>query len=400
MKCPTDGILRCRIDQELTAPELESVDEHLRSCSSCRARLADISGRSNRIRDILNILSAANRELSVNPATPYAQFHQSFASSMNAKDVRPRRLFTQWKRPVWGVLAAASAVALLVSFAPARTWGQKILDMLRVQKVAVVPIDMSAVGVDGTDSSSAGKLVAQMISDSVVVTMKPGEPQTAATVEVASQMAGFTVRTLSELGTPDRILIEGEGAFHMTLDRDRILDVLDQAGRSDIQIPGSVNGSTVAVHLPKVVRLVYGTCPSGRPVQGDAAGPKRSGDVAADTCVSFFQVPSPTVSVPPTLNIAALAEAGLQVAGMGAAEAHAFCQTVDWSSTLVVPVPRTNSSSRTVPVDGVNGTLIETAPHGKLLGEYALLWVKDGIVYSVSGIGNVDRALSAAEALN
>jgi hypothetical protein len=400
MKCPTDGILRCRIDQELAAPELESVDEHLRSCTSCRARLTEISDRSNRIRDILNILAASNRELSVNPAVAYAQLHQSFVSSTNAKPVWPPRMLTQWKRPAWGVLAAACAIALLVSFAPARTWGQKILEMLRVQKVAVVPIDMPAIGMDGSDSSSVGRLVAQMISDSVVVTMKPGEPQNATTVEIASQMAGFTVRTLSELGTPDRILIEGEGAFHMTLDRDRIIDVLDQAGRSDIQIPESVNGSTVAVHLPRVVRLVYGTCPSGRPVQGDAADSKMAGDVAADTCVSFFQVPSPTVSVPPTLNIAALAEAGLQVAGMGAAEAHAFCQTVDWSSTLVVPVPRTNSSSRTVSVDGVYGTLIETAPHGKFLGEYAFLWVKNGIVYSVNGVGTVDRALSAAQALN
>ncbi len=65
---------------------------------------------------------------------------------------------------------------------------------------------------------------------------------------------------------------------------------------------------------------------------------------AATNCVYLVQVPSPTVSVPPNLNMAEIAEAGLQLAGMTASEAHAFCQTVDWSSTMVVPVPRNSST--------------------------------------------------------
>src|SRR2546427_5170947 len=49
---------------------------------------------------------------------------------------------------------------------------------------------------------------------------------------------------------------------------------------------------------------------------------------------------SPTVSVPPDLNMSDIAEAALELAGMSPAEARSFCQTVDWSSTLVVPIPR------------------------------------------------------------
>jgi hypothetical protein len=85
---------------------------------------------------------------------------------------------------------------------------------------------------------------------------------------------------------------------------------------------------------------------------------------------------------------------------MSAADAHTFCQTVDWSSTLVVPVPLNGSSFRTVPVDGVNGTLVEAAARGKFQGHYTLLWVKNGIVYAVDGAGSADRALAAAESLN
>ncbi|MGH9639156.1 MAG: hypothetical protein ACRD3Y_03785, partial [Bryobacteraceae bacterium] len=117
-------------------------------------------------------------------------------------------------------------------------------------------------------------------------------------------------------------------------------------------------------------------------------------------CVNFIQVPSPTVSVPPTLNIAALAEAGLQVAGMDAAQAQAFSQSVDWSSTLVIPVPENAGSYETVPVDGVNGTLIASLPRAHSPGGYALIWVKNGIVYSLAGGGSADTALAVAESLH
>jgi hypothetical protein len=116
--------------------------------------------------------------------------------------------------------------------------------------------------------------------------------------------------------------------------------------------------------------------------------------------MEFVEVPSPTISVPPDLNVAALAEAGLQIIGMSAAEAHAFCQTVDWSSTLVIPIPQSASSYRTIPVDGVNGTLIEMPPHDNFIGRYALIWVKNGIIYSLGGKGSAERALSATASLN
>jgi anti-sigma factor RsiW len=398
MNCPTDAILRSRMDRELGAPECVSIDQHLGSCADCRARLAALTERYSHVRDLLNALAPGEKELPINQAEAFARFHESFASFADGQAGSGTRAFGQWKRPAWGALAAALAIALIVSFAPARTWAQKILEMLRVQKVAVVPLDISVL--ENSDSHSAGKLLAQMISDNVVVTMKPGEPKTAPTAEAASQMAGFMVRTLTQLGSPEKISVRDEAAFHLTLDRDRMQDVLDQAGRSDIQIPESANGSTIAAHIGKVVRLDYGTCQH-------SAAPNKSADrkaapphVASDNCMSFVQAPSPIVSVPPTLNVAGLAEAALQVAGMSAAEAHAFCETVDWSSTLVIPLPRNRSSSRTVPVDGVNGTLIETNPHGRSPGEYALVWVKNGIIYSLAGTGAPDRALAAADSIS
>ena len=109
----------------------------------------------------------------------------------------------------------------------------------------------------------------------------------------------------------------------------------------------------------------------------------------------MVQAPTPTVSVPPSLNIAQVAEAALEIAGMSPAEAHSFCQTVDWSSTLVVPVPANVSSYQKVSVDGVTGTLISMPSHNR----YGLLWVKNGIIYSLNGHGDPNQALNLAASL-
>ncbi|MGE5140474.1 MAG: DUF4367 domain-containing protein, partial [Rudaea sp.] len=54
--------------------------------------------------------------------------------------------------------------------------------------------------------------------------------------------------------------------------------------------------------------------------------------------------------------------------------------------TLVIPVPRNGASYEKVNVDGVTGYLIKR-PVDDVPG-YALVWVKDGIIYAISGMTN------------
>lgn len=392
MNCTTDGTLRAYFDHELSTSESQAIQQHLVSCPACRARVDTIQTGASIAHSQLAALAPGQEE--IDSVLAYSHFCEKYEG--REYNTWPKRVFGGWRRPVWGGLAAACALIAVLSFAPGRTWAQKILSMLRVQKVAVVPVNLSAVTSPDGDHGRE-KLLAQLISDNVVVTMKPGEPTSATTVQAASEMAGFKVRTLDGLGPQQRISVSDEGAFHMTLDRDRIQAVLDQAGRSDIQIPASVDGSTIAVHIPKLVNVRYGNCAVAQVRSGAGPSPTES---SGQSCIDFVQVPSPIVSVPPALNITALAEAGLQIAGMSAAEAQAFCKTVDWSSTLVIPVPQNGGSYRTIPVDGVNGTLIEVPPHDNFIGRYALIWVKNGMVYSLRGKGLSSRALAAVESLN
>jgi hypothetical protein len=246
------------------------------------------------------------------------------------------------------------------------------------------------------------KLLEKAISESVVVTTKPDKPQIATDATTASRLAGFRVRVLNDLSGPQKVQVNSEVAFHMTLDRERLLNILDEIGRADIQLPDAVDGATVSVHIPRTVFSMYGDCRSryARRARSKGADPATINEVPSDPsqsdCTLLVQAPSPTVTVPPNLNMSEIAEAGLQLAGMGPGEAHALCQSVDWTSTLVIPVPRNSASYRPVFVDGVEGTLIEMQQEQN---RYSLLWTKNGTIYSLSGKGTMNDALALAASL-
>jgi len=240
-----------------------------------------------------------------------------------------------------------------------------------------------------------------------VVTMDAGKPDVVPSVAKAAQLAGYPVRSIGSLGSPQSIEVNGETAFQMTINRDRIEMLLDEVGRSDIRIPESANGALIAVHIPKTVISMYGDCParhahtiSDTQSQAEALAERKMERMASmnnNNCTYLVQAPSPTVSVPPELKMAEIAEAALQLAGMSPSEAHSFCRTVDWSSTMVVPIPRNTSSYETVSVDGVEGTLItETLSQGS---RYSLLWIKNGVIHSLAGHGNSSDALTLAASL-
>jgi hypothetical protein len=279
--------------------------------------------------------------------------------------------------------------------------------MLRVEKIAVVAIDPTALMSGSETDSRPYKLINQFIADNVVVTMDPGRPDIVSSVAQAARLTGYPIRTIGNLGAPQSIEVNGETAFQMTINRDRIETLLEEVGRSDIRIPESENGALVAVHIPRRVISMYGDCPvrhrhviSDTQSQAEALAERkmeRMANMKSSNCTYLIQAPSPTVSVPPDLNMSEIAEAALELAGMSPAEAHSFCQTIDWSSTMVVPIPRNTSSYETVSVDGVKGTLItETLSQGN---RYSLLWIRNGVIHSLAGHGNSSDALTLAASM-
>ena len=405
MSCIHDGILRAYLDTQLAGSEVAETGEHLASCTVCRDRFKRLRAEAAQMQDLLATLSPSTESMAVDPAVSYTQFKQLKTAKEPAVSWVVQLFAPRW-RPVWGLGVVALVITILVSVAPVRSWAQRMLAMLRVQKIQVVSIDPTTLMSGSELDSTPHKLIDQFVSDSLVVTVDPGRPEVVSSVTKASQLVGYPVRTIESLGGPSSVEINGESAFQMTINRDRIVTLLDEIGRSDIQIPESVNGALIAVHIPKIVISVYGDCPvrrrytSANRSQVEALAERkmeRMGRVQETNCTYLIQAPSPTVSVPPDFRISEIAEAALELAGMSPPEARSFCQTVDWSSTLVVPLPRNSTSYQTVTVDGVEGTLISsTLSQGN---RYSLLWIKDGMIHSLAGHGSASDALTLAASL-
>lgn len=401
MTCVTDGMLRAKLDGELNEADRLEVESHLAGCAACQERAVLIADHSQRVNALLSTLAPRPDEARPDSAMALMRFKAQQRAAEGQAPSLSGRLFARRLAPAWGAVAALAFVGAFFSFAPVRGWAQKVLAMLRVQKIAVVPVDLTTF--DGRNDNGAAKMIGQMISDNVVVTMKPGEPQMASDAEEASQLAGFKVRLLGARADAPRIRVQSEQAFHMTLNRDRLQAILQEVGHPDLTLPDSVDGATIAVHIPKTVFATYGHCRNPEERKG---GPSAEAEPQAQVgeptdCAFLMQAPSPTVSVPPNLNLEQVAEAGLQLAGMSAAEARAFSESIDWTSTLVIPLPRHAASYQAVEVEGVPGTLIDMPARGRRQQmAYTLLWVKNGILYTLAGPGAPDRAISLAESLN
>jgi hypothetical protein len=183
----------------------------------------------------------------------------------------------------------------------------------------------------------------------------------------------------------------------MTVDRPKVQAVLDEAGRSDLVLPESVDGARISVDIPAAASVAFGTCPKpGSDVAGNTE--QSTTERRYPDCVILAQIPSPSVNAPADLDIEALARIGLEFTGMSPEEAAELTSTVNWTSTLLVPIPRNAAVNEQVSVDGVTGTLIQRS--SAEAPQFALLWVKDGIIYAISGLGtNSQQAIDMANSL-
>ena len=382
----TEGELRAALDGELNVLKAQ----HLDVCMHCQARKQQLEQEGQKTAQLLGFLASTQESV------PSAQraWNRLTQQIVTKKETS---MFKKWFS--FPVIRFGTAVililALVLAFPGTRALAGELLNLFRVQQVAVVPVDFTGLE-QLTGDGALGNQFTELISSSMNITQEPGEPTAAADAAQASQLAGFNVR-LPQSATPTQIYVMDGAAFSMTVDRAKAQALLDEAGRGDLVLPESVDGADISVTIPASVSAAYGTCP--KPDTDSSEGGEGIERRFPD-CVILAQIPSPSVNAPADLDINQLAQIGLEFTGMSAEEAVAFTRTVDWTSTLVVPIPSNAADYNQVTVDGVTGTLIQRSSREGEPTTFALLWVKDGIVYAISGRGaNSERALEMANSL-
>ncbi len=304
------------------------------------------------------------------------------------------RLFNRRTRSAWAIVAVLALLSVAMTFPSVRTAANSFLGLFRIQKVTVVQVNPGNLPEQLGSSSQLEALFSKNVKID-----EGGSPQPVADAAEASAKAGFTVRLPEGSQSQPALKVQPAGKVTFNIDLNQVQAVLHEIGRDDITLPKALDGAAVTVDIPAGVIARYGDCkydPQAMRQFGESPDNQRAPRLP--DCTSFMQMPSPTISAPPGLDVAQVGEAFLQVMGMSQDEAARFAANVDWTTTLVVPIPRYGITNQDVPVDGVTGTLLlQKRTEGPTY--YMLMWVNDGILYAITGQGSQQAALDMAGSL-
>jgi hypothetical protein len=276
-------------------------------------------------------------------------------------------------------LAAAASLAV-VGFAftlpPVQAAAQAFLDLFRVVQFTGVQVDPERL----RTLESSGIDFQVMFGDVEPLTT-PQEPVSYATAQEAGAAAGVRVRTPAWL--PDGysstgFLVSAEHAARVTANTAGLQALLDTLGLADVELPDGLDGQVATVRVPPIVSQTYAN---------------------GEHTVHVIQAQSPDVSFPAGLDLPKLAYAALRVLGMSQDEAYNMSVTIDWRSTLVVPVPPQAASYRPINVGGNEGLLIEGVAEEEGARGGVLMWSANGETFAVTGPISGVQLLEIAQTL-
>ena len=255
--------------------------------------------------------------------------------------------------------------AIALSFPSVRAAANEVLGLFRVQKFAAISISPDQIAILEEVAESG------LTPGELVILNEPGEAQSVDSVAKAQQLTGLDVRTLSALDEPTAVHVMDGGDGHLIIDAAQAQEILKIAGADPRLIPDSLDGALVNVNVFATVeqRWQDGTF--------------------------LVQTESPIVNYPDGLDPVPLGEALLQILGMSPTEAARLARSIDWTGTLLLPVPQNVATFSEVTVDGVSGLALNS-----LDGQgSALMWQKNDVVYILSSPGHTTELIELADSI-
>lgn len=378
--CKSEGELRAFLDAELPDEMMTAVRPHLESCVTCRRTAARLESDSAWASRQMAVMVHSEPEAAHSTARALARL----ADRIQAKPSWKERMAEMFglDNPRWRpALIALALVVVAVSFTlePVRVVAGDFLAIFRVQEFAVIPVGPEQM----ERMEEIGRLLEQNYFLSEPIMMEEPEVETIATLDEASSAAGFAARTpgyLPEGFAPvEGIEVTGPGSAQLTVDLELARSLFVMAGLDPALLPDSLGEQPLAVSLSPMVKQAW-----------------RDQYRAA---LIFLQGPSPVVSFPDEVDPAALGAAALQLLGMSELEAERMSKAIDWTTTLVLPIPTDIVSFREVTIDGTRGLVLSEA-HDRRGSHSALMWQKDGIVYFLQGNLQASDLMDVADSIH
>lgn len=325
---------------------------------------------------------------------PPAEFARTLETQLerqaqdDAPFAAPRRITR-----VAALAASVAIVAFAFSFPAVRAAAQSFLDLFRVVNFAAVPVHFDRMQALRTQSLD----LPHLIGDQIQVLKQPGHPTTYATPQAASAALHASVKLPSWIPVGweiSQVLVSGEQSARIVANTSKLQQLLHALSIDDLQIPPELDGKVATIDVPPVVSVTY------QSDQPSGAGAHTN----AEPAVTLLQAASPTVAFPAGVDLATLGEIGLRILGLDRADAYRFAQSIDWRSTLIVPVPIDAASFRQVDVQGHGGLLIErrraSGPEQKPEEMTLLMWSSGDRIFALSGRVPPATALEMAQSID
>ncbi len=289
-------------------------------------------------------------------------------------------------------IVAGAAIALAIILAipvSGETVGARFLSSLRIAKPKAVTA--------ATPGAGGGRQLQNVIAGILAetTTVASDEPDTSVpTADSASRGAGFHAATIGARKDSAVAQIMGAHTTSVHVNRGQLQTLLAEAGRPSA-VPASVDGAVVTLTRPRGVRVQYGNCPApiSNTIQSQIQGPPPP-STDNGNCVILTEIPLSTVVAPAGLDTAAVMEIALELSGMSPNQMRDFRSLFDWRAALALSAPRGLRSYVMTSVNGNRAMLMITAARRE--PTYALVWVRDGVVYTLSGYGSSGDAVALA----
>lgn len=293
-----------------------------------------------------------------------------------------------------GTWVAILALVVVVAFSSP---GQHFFAALRIAKPASVNVNIPSFS-GASANRQLQDILSGMVAEKVNITLdEQDRPATSATA--ASALAGFTARLPRARTDAPTLIVIGARSTDAKINRAQLKTIFAEAGQPKVALPESVDGQVVTVRAPRAIRAQYGNCPVpvASTLQSQIQGPPPP-STDNGNCVILIESAIVSADVPPALDRPLLVEIALEIAGMSPDQAQTFQKLFDWQTALSLSMPRGTRSYQTVTVDGVQGMLVNTA--GRRGPTYALIWAKNGMVYSLVGYGSSGDAVPLANSIS
>ena len=263
-----------------------------------------------------------------------------------------RFMMQQNRRYATAVVLFLVMFATAFSFPAVRAAASDFLGLFRVQKFAAISVSPEQIALLQQVAEEG------LMPGQVEIIEEPGELRQVDSLTAAQHETGLSaVRTLANQGEPAEIWVADGGNGRIIVDLAGARAIVEAAGADPQLLPDSLDGAQVDVTVFAGVQQQW-----------------------ADG-TTLMQTASPEVDYPDDVDPTVLGEALLQVLGLSDAEAYRLARSIDWTSTVLLPVPQELASFTEVTVDGVSGMALDS-----LGGEGStLLWQKDGVVYILIG---------------